>query len=300
MGVAHHTIQELEAPFESVQELTTLIPRDREFVVQNGTFKIIIALRGDVSLQISPEYKFHLKERDIAILPEPCSQRYQTLGSDTENLQTLVILFDRTKIFGDPDSWGNTPAAKVAALCKSRFPEPTKIEGKKIKELLHLISQIREESENQLPGKYIRINSLICTLLVDLVRAAGSAPEAAQAIKGSRRLLVYQAQEFMLKNIGRSLTAGEIAWHLKMSQEHLSRIFKAETGYTLKPYLNMLRVNNAKMLLLHSNMTITEISEKCGFSTQSLFYRTFRQFFKMTPTQYRKRSEVSPTLRVMP
>lgn len=292
MGIYFHAISKLDPPLGYVRELTNLIPKEGKLSVGSRTFKILIALHGSVSMEVSPKLKFSLEERDIIVLPKPCQQVYRPLGPDSPHtFQTLVIMFDYKLIFGSPKRWGDTLAAQAAQLCRENFPAPVKISGGSIQELDYLVSEIREESGSRLPGKHVRVHALICALLVDIVRATAAEARPAKPVRGNRKLLVHLAGEFMFKNLSRPLTAGEIAWHLRMSQEHLSRVFKAETGFTLKHYLGMMRVKHAKNLLLESNLPITQISEACGFSTRALFYRAFRQFLKMTPAEYRKSNQ---------
>ena len=296
MGVFYHAINELEPPLGYVRELTTLIPKEGKVAVGNRTFKILIALHAGVSLEVSPERKFSLEDRDIIVLPKPCTQVYRPLRPDSpRTFQTLAIMFDSKLIFGPPKRWGDTLTAEAARLCRESFSEPVKISGGRIQELDYLVSQIREESGSRLPGSRVRVHALICALLVDIVRATTGEARPAKPVRGNRKLLVHLADEFMFKNLSRPLTAGEIAWHLKMSNEHLSRVFKAETGFTLKHYLGMMRVNHAKNLLLESNLPISQISDTCGFSTRALFYRAFRQFLKMTPAEYRKSNQGATT-----
>lgn len=296
MGVSYHINKDLERPLAYVKELTNFIPKKETLSVKGSSFKIVIALHGSVSMEVSPGLKFPLEARDIIVLPKPCLQVYRPLQPDSPaTFQTMIIQFDPKWIFRPPSHWGNTLTAKAARLCRECFSEPTRISGGYIQNFQYLLSQIREESNANLPGSGVAVNALICTLLVEIVRAAVGETRAPASVRGDRKQMVHLADDFMFKNLMRRLTVGEVAWHLKMSHEHLSRVFKQETGFTLKHYLGIMRVNHAKNLLLETNLPITRISEACGFSTLALFYRTFRQHLKMTPAEYRRNNQSETT-----
>lgn len=74
-----------------------------------------------------------------------------------------------------------------------------------------------------------------------------------------------------------------------MSDAYFSRYFKAMTGTTFSQYLNYVRTDHA-IRLLHSgkNLTMTEISEQCGFTTIRSFNRIFREFTGSAPSRLPK------------
>jgi two-component system response regulator YesN len=74
---------------------------------------------------------------------------------------------------------------------------------------------------------------------------------------------------------------------LKVSESHLSRLFKEQTGINFLRYLQAYRVNQAITLLQDPRMNITMICTRCGFPTPGYFTKVFRKFMGSTPTQYR-------------
>ena len=71
-----------------------------------------------------------------------------------------------------------------------------------------------------------------------------------------------------------------------MSPAYACRIFKKETGMTIKAYLNLRRVTSAKNLIMEGQKT-TSILEKCGFNDYSTFYRLFKKCTGMTPNEFK-------------
>ena len=87
------------------------------------------------------------------------------------------------------------------------------------------------------------------------------------------------------------LNVSEIASRLRISQEHFSRIFKAETGIPPKKYLNDIRMQKAVEFLTQSDDTVTEIAKKVGYPDVFAFSRAFKKYYNRTPSEYdRKKS----------
>ena len=71
-----------------------------------------------------------------------------------------------------------------------------------------------------------------------------------------------------------------------MSEAYFSRYFKAMTGTTFSQYLNYVRTDAAVRLLQEgTGMTVTEISEACGFSTIRNFNRIFKELTGHSPSR---------------
>lgn len=81
--------------------------------------------------------------------------------------------------------------------------------------------------------------------------------------------------------------------HLHMSKYYLCHAFKDATGLTIHGYLNERRVTQANKLL-KTDMPISEIAMSLGFSSFSLFCRTYKTFSGISPRDYRKTHQNLP------
>ena len=68
---------------------------------------------------------------------------------------------------------------------------------------------------------------------------------------------------------------------------HFSRTFKAMYSTTPVKYINNLRLEKACALLTHTNLSIGEISDQCGFADSSYFSKTFKSAYGQSPANYR-------------
>lgn len=77
-----------------------------------------------------------------------------------------------------------------------------------------------------------------------------------------------------------------------MSANAFTRLFKMKTGITPLAYLNQRRLEKASILLHHSDLTLDDIAEQCGFLDRNYFSRVFQKCFKVGPATYRKNRAV--------
>jgi len=79
-----------------------------------------------------------------------------------------------------------------------------------------------------------------------------------------------------------------LAQELKISQRQLYRKIKAISGCTVHEFITKARMNHAESLLRNSDLSISQIAYKVGFSEASNFSRTFSKHFGCSPSQYVK------------
>lgn len=96
-----------------------------------------------------------------------------------------------------------------------------------------------------------------------------------------------QAIEFIEAHLDQSFTLAQLADALGMSLYHFCRQFKQSTGVAPYQYITRRRIEQAKQLLLHSQLSITDIALQVGFATPSAFTRLFHRITGTTPKDYR-------------
>ena len=92
-----------------------------------------------------------------------------------------------------------------------------------------------------------------------------------------------QCKEYIRKYYHQKICIPDIAEALGVSESHLSRIFKKETGESIQKYSMHMRIERAENLLKYSEASLTEISEYLCFSSQSHFGKVFKVYKNMTP-----------------
>ena len=87
---------------------------------------------------------------------------------------------------------------------------------------------------------------------------------------------------------GENVSVGEIAESYKMTAAHFIRSFRAAYGETPQRYRSNYRLREAKMMLSDTSLSVSAISERCGFDDPLYFSRAFKKRFGVSPSEYRK------------
>ncbi len=93
--------------------------------------------------------------------------------------------------------------------------------------------------------------------------------------------------EYIDQNYSNKLNITDLADILAMSEGHFSRFFKSLVRMTPIEYINTLRINRAAKLLKETDQKIINISMEVGFDNPSYFIKTFKQYKKCTPSEFR-------------
>jgi two-component system, response regulator YesN len=84
-----------------------------------------------------------------------------------------------------------------------------------------------------------------------------------------------------------------IAEFLDKSPAYISHIYKQKTGTTILEKIIEVRMRHAKELLIKSDLSVADISERTGFSSGSYFFKVFRKLHGMTPNAFRGKEAAS-------
>ena len=86
----------------------------------------------------------------------------------------------------------------------------------------------------------------------------------------------------------------DLADRVYLSRSYLSSLFKKETGDSITNYINRVRVEKSKALLVGSTVSLAEVAHLCGFEDQSYFTRVFKAKEGVSPKKFRdKRGNLS-------
>ncbi len=99
---------------------------------------------------------------------------------------------------------------------------------------------------------------------------------------------ITTVQEYIQNNYMNEVKLSSIAEMLSVSQEHLSRVFKQETGMGFKEYLTGFRLQKAEDMLKHeTGRAVSEVAYACGFNDGNYFSYKFKKAYGISPSQVR-------------
>lgn len=93
---------------------------------------------------------------------------------------------------------------------------------------------------------------------------------------------------FLNANLYRKLRVADISSALSFSESYLQEVFRKQKNHSVIQYFNGMKIYQAKKLIGEANHTFTQIAQLLGFSSVHYFSRIFRQYVKMSPTEYEK------------
>ncbi len=101
------------------------------------------------------------------------------------------------------------------------------------------------------------------------------------------KFMINQALNYINYHYMEKISLDDVADEMNVSKHYLSSIFKKETGENMSLYINKLRIEKAKQLLLESDIKIKEVFEKVGYSDQQYFSKVFKKITGKTVVEYK-------------
>ncbi|HHT64854.1 MAG: helix-turn-helix domain-containing protein [Caldicoprobacterales bacterium] len=101
------------------------------------------------------------------------------------------------------------------------------------------------------------------------------------------------ALQYIHTHFTQKITLEQLADLEHISKSYLSRRFKKLTGMTVITYINHLRIQTAKRLLINSSQSVKEIAYQVGFESTKYFFRTFKSLTGESPSSFRNRHKAA-------
>ena len=96
-----------------------------------------------------------------------------------------------------------------------------------------------------------------------------------------------------------SFCAAVVADMLKVSLNHISKVFKNNTEISLVDYINEVRMKKAAELLESLDISVNQVMTRVGIDNESNFYRNFKKKFGTTPKEYVLNIQLSKTNKIL-
>jgi AraC-like DNA-binding protein len=154
-------------------------------------------------------------------------------------------------------------------------------------ELLSLLRCFMLETSNSEDKNLEVVEHLASVITHMVVRSIVSGTQNTIALYD--RFEVDRTIAYMNSHFSDKITVEELAQRVNLSTGHFSKIFKSVTGEAPIDFLNSLRLQKARNMLMNRMGNITEISIGCGFNSPSYFASCFLEKYKMTPSAYRQK-----------
>lgn len=98
---------------------------------------------------------------------------------------------------------------------------------------------------------------------------------------------ILEVCNYIMTNVKEKLMLSDLAEKVGYSEYYLSYKFKQEMGKNINEYIREKKIEEAKLLLSGTKMSILEISLELSFGNRSYFYSSFQKQTGMSPSEYR-------------
>ena len=102
---------------------------------------------------------------------------------------------------------------------------------------------------------------------------------------------IQSIHDFLMDHLSERYTIEDLSERFHINQTTLKNTFKTVYGQPLAAYMKARRISHSKDLLLHSSLSIEEISLEAGYQNQSKFTQAFKDLTGQLPREYRKQDE---------
>lgn len=102
------------------------------------------------------------------------------------------------------------------------------------------------------------------------------------------RHVIHEIAKYIQNHYAEDIALQDIANRFFLSREYISRKFKLEFQENLSDYISRIRVEKAKLLLLHPHHRVSQVAEMVGYRDEKYFSKVFKKATGLSPNEYRK------------
>lgn len=135
----------------------------------------------------------------------------------------------------------------------------------------------------------VRENELLLQgLMLELVYLLQKYSLGAKQTKGlkNNRIVIEKTIEYIHQNLSAELSLELLAGQANFTPSYFHKLFKVSVGMPLREYIEDQRIKRSIQLMTSTDMTLTQISYECGFSSQSYFSYAFKRKMGLPPREY--------------
>lgn len=155
--------------------------------------------------------------------------------------------------------------------------------------MVQLANRVLKESNDNLPFQYALTGAMLSQVMVYTLRKI-SIPEHFTASDPPNAWRTELIDQFFSEELTYG-TEAQLAEQLHLSRRQLARVMQAHYGMNFRQKLLSSRMDRAGWLLRTTDLTIAQIHSNVGYNSEATFYQNFKEYYGLTPQQYRKKEQ---------
>jgi AraC-like DNA-binding protein len=157
------------------------------------------------------------------------------------------------------------------------------------KEIAQTALKLKAALTDKKPGCRHMVDAGLRQILAVLIgHYQATYPDYAEAGSAGQQKM-QEALRYINENFLSSPTLEEVAGRFHLSASRFRHVFRETVRIGYKEYMTYLRLGESRKLLLTTDLNVTEVAGRSGFSNINQFYKVFYKYVYMSPAQYRKR-----------
>jgi AraC-like DNA-binding protein len=264
----------------------------------NPYYELIMVIEGPIHLQVGQE-RMELQSGEMLVL-KPWEQ-HSGWRKNAEESTFFWVQFVCEPGMSDFHSWTGAAGDPVivhmpeselrthVSQSADRVLLPRRFRPERRYKVLSLFENLLYEYNR--PQGYFRMRqSLLLGHILEVI-ASDLLEHHRQDVAYPPSFLTYRNLIYYLdENYGKEISKETIEARLDRKYEYLCHIFKKNCGLTISAYIQQLRIQRAKHLLLNSSRSIGDIAEEIGYRDSLYFSRLFKKAVGISPSRYRERT----------
>ena len=143
--------------------------------------------------------------------------------------------------------------------------------------------QVIQETQRVSAHAEYKISCLFHVLLTELLVRSSKSTSSEKTSS-----IIEKIVRYMQTNFKNDISIDALCHEFGISRTHMNRCFRQYTGFSPHDYLIQLRLNNAKLLLKNTDLSVEEVCIQSGFQDTAYFIQAFKKKEGTTPLRYRK------------
>ena len=244
--------------------------------------EIVLVVTGTVLIQLDGD-SFTFRKDDIFTISKNCVHLYQAFSEDAV---LCSLIFSEDAIATHPDHYFQSNFVEPFSEGRLLLPSVLRPEHPAYEAVRGQLNILQKERMYDKYYKMHRYSCLvsICTALFPYCLDVSAGPQDFS----HRNETVRRCLRYLHNNYNHKVTMEQLSAMCHMHPNYVSTLFKKHTGQTVTEYLNRFRVETAARLLTKEDLPVSKVGELVGFTSESLFYRKFKEYTGMTPKAYQK------------
>lgn len=232
-------------------------------------YNLILVVGGKGVLKLKDE-EFEIRSGDLFILIPSIKHFY--CADPNDPWEIMWVSFNGKACAGILNSINLTPEYPV-------------IHGVSLNIVTPIMKNIIFELENNDSAYALKATGFLYSLFSELKSFTKKTKK--HQIVNAQEESINKVLTFIDVNYYNNIDVDTLCRHVNFSRSHFSRIFKREVKLSIPQYINKIRIQKSKALLIKTDLSVNEVAKSVGFKDQFYFAKVFKKLEGQSPSSYK-------------